>query len=177
LKFELGTTLAESRPMFPHSIDPESLRERLVTEHQRLEGLFQAVLAAFEADDRDGVEQHWTAFDSQIEAHMRIEEELLIPRLERHHPEAAHAILAEHRLIRARLMELDTGVDLHLVNCATAHAFIDELRQHARHEDEMLYAWSDRNLPASERRALIERLAPGTAEKCVHVVSSAGSTL
>ena len=150
-----------------HSIDPEALRERLVQEHLRLESLFHAVLTAFDADDSEGVTANWTLFNAQITAHMDAEERLLLPRLALENPEAAHALHDEHELIRSRLLELDVGVDLHLVRCNAARAFIDELRAHARHEDEMLYDWADRHLTAEERHVVSESLAPGAVVRSI----------
>jgi hemerythrin-like domain-containing protein len=93
---------------------------------------------------------------------MDAQERLLLPRLAPENPEAARALHDDHELIRSRLLELDVGVDLHLVRCNAARAFLDELRAHARHEDEMLYFLADRHLTREERHAVIETLAPGT---------------
>ncbi len=138
--------------------DSTKIREQLLSDHKRLERLFDSLIAAFEADDREGVCATWTKFDSELLAHIDVEERYLIPALLRTNEVEARAMLKEHELIRKRLLELGTCVDLHAVRAETARAFIDELRAHAHREDQMLYAWADEHVPESERASLIDSL-------------------
>jgi hypothetical protein len=68
-------------------------------------------------------------------------------------------VLAEHEEIRARLLELGTGVDLHIVKLDAARAFVDELRAHAEHEEKVLYHWADEHLDEAERASFLTALA------------------
>src|SRR5690349_12411328 len=88
--------------------------DRFRVDHQELENLFQRLLAAFEADDREQVAGLWTQFDDQLNAHMDAEERYFIPSLVVTNERAARAILQEHKLFRTRLMEFASQVDLHV---------------------------------------------------------------
>jgi hemerythrin-like domain-containing protein len=137
------------------------IRDRLLADHQRLEEIFTRLLAAFEADDREQVAISWTEFDAGLLAHLEAEEKFLIPALFRASERDARAILEEHRHIRARLVVLGAGVDLHIVRLDEASAFIDELRAHAHHEDALMYPWADQRLDVSERQSLFSALIEG----------------
>jgi hypothetical protein len=116
------------------------------------------VIRAFEEGERGGVASAWGRLDQRVLAHFRAEDRHLIPTLLRSNPRTAAAVLAEHRHLRARLLELGTGVDLHTVNLAMARAFVDELRAHGAHEDRMLYRWADDQASDSVRLPLIQEV-------------------
>jgi hemerythrin-like domain-containing protein len=137
-----------------------AVRDRFVTDHRELEDLFAGVLDAFEANDHEGVGELWTAFEDRITKHLEAEERFMIPQLFLSRPREARTILEEHRHIRTRLVELGCRVDLHTLRLETARGFIDELRAHARHEDNVLYRWADEHLAAGEQRTLIDGLTP-----------------
>jgi hemerythrin len=140
------------------------VRAVMMADHRELEGLLDAVIQAFESGDREAVAAVWTRFDRQLLAHFAAEERYLIPTLLSSSPRAAAAILAEHRHLRARLVELGAGVDLHIVNLRMARGFIDDLRAHAAHEDRTLYRWADEQAADSIRLPLIQAVdaAPST---------------
>jgi len=147
----------------PATHEEVHVRAIMMADHQELERLLDAVIQAFEGGDREAVAAIWTRFDRQLLAHFAAEERHLIPTLLSSSPRAAAAILAEHRHLRARLVELGAGVDLHIVNLRMARAFIDELRAHAAHEDRTLYRWADEQAADSIRLPLIQAVdAPST---------------
>jgi len=127
--------------------------------HRELEGLFQRILDAFEANDREAVAALWTQFDDQLNAHLNAEERFFIPSLMTTNERAARAILQEHRLFRSRLLEFAAQVDLHVIRLEAARTFIDELRAHAAHEDRVLYGWADQHLPEDKRVSALSALA------------------
>ncbi|CAN5125923.1 hypothetical protein BH09MYX1_BH09MYX1_56190 [soil metagenome] len=135
-----------------------TVRETLLADHARLEALIVDLLAAFDADDRERVGALWNDLDRGLGTHLEAEETFLIPALMRTRRRDATAILAEHKHIRGRMLELGTGVDLHIVRADTAHAFVQELRAHARHE-EKLYEWADATLGAPEHASLVSAVA------------------
>src|SRR4051794_29064391 len=98
-----GTGLARYRPM---DAPTSEIRARLLQDHERLEQMFEKVIAAFEDDDRRTIEECWTRFDAELVAHMDAEERLLIPSLFRVNERAARSLIQEHRHIRGRLLEL-----------------------------------------------------------------------
>ncbi len=135
-----------------------TIPDRFLDDHSELEDLFAGLLDAFEANDREGVAQLWTEFDDRLAQHLDAEERFIIPYLFASRPRDARAILEEHRHIRSRLVELGCGVDLHTLRLEAARGFIDELRAHARHEEDVLYRWADEHLPAAEQAQLVARL-------------------
>jgi hypothetical protein len=138
---------------------PAYVRDQLLADHHRLEGLFKQLLAAFAANDRERIQPLWEKFDALLIAHLETEEKFLIPELARSNEPAASPLYAEHKHIRVRLMELGAGIDLHIVRFEAAHAFIDELRAHARHEDEVLYRWADEHIGEADRLSVLRALA------------------
>ncbi|HVU01130.1 MAG TPA: hemerythrin domain-containing protein [Polyangiaceae bacterium] len=136
-----------------------TIRARFGQDHQEIEELLRQLLLAFEADDRARVGALWSVFDAQLLAHLDAEEKHLVPRLLRANERAARSILEEHRHIRSRLTELGTQVDLHLIRLPAARAFIDELRAHARHEDQVLYEWADAEVSEAEKHSLFGELS------------------
>ena len=134
------------------------LGERFLADHGELEALFTRLLAAFEADDREAIAGRWSEFDDRLSKHLEAEERFMIPRLSSSRPRDARAILEEHRHIRSRLVEFGFKVDLHIVRLETARGFVEELRAHARHEDEVLYRGADEHLTALEHGALLAAL-------------------
>ncbi len=138
-----------------------AVRDRFLADHRDLEKLFTPLLAAFEARDREGVASLWSEFDERVAKHLEAEERFMIPRLFATRPRDARAILAEHRHIRSRLTDLGCSLDLHIIRLETASGFIDELRAHARHEDDVLYRWADDHLAAGEQSTLLDALTAG----------------
>jgi hemerythrin-like domain-containing protein len=138
-----------------------AVRDRFVADHRELESLFARLLTTFEASDREGITRLWTEFEDRVARHLEAEERLLIPTLFAAHPREAGAILAEHRHIRARLRDLAGRVDLRTIEVETAYGFVEELRAHARHEDNVLYRWADDHLNPSEQTAVLVVLTRG----------------
>ena len=134
------------------------IRERFLADHGELEALFTWLLAAFEADDRDAIASRWSEFDDRLSKHLEAEERFMIPPLFSSRPRDARALLEEHRHIRSRLVEFGFKVDLHIVRLETARGFVEELRAHARHEDDVLYRRADEHLTAHEHGALFAAL-------------------
>ncbi len=142
-------------------IPPSStaVRDRFLADHRELEKLFTRLLAAFEVSDCEGVTTLWVDFADRMTKHLDVEERFMIPGLFAVRPRDARAILAEHRHIRSRLSELDCRVDRRIVRLARAAGFVEELRAHARHEEEVLYRWADDHLAVGERSTLFAALA------------------
>jgi hemerythrin-like domain-containing protein len=146
-----------------HSATGHEVRDRLCRDHLRLEGFLAAVQAAFDSEDPVAIACAWTPFEKELLAHLEVEETFLIPVLFRTNRREGRALLEEHRHIRARLAELSPGVTHANAQARTARAFIEELRAHARHEDNVLYSWADDNVGEPERQSLLEFLGETSA--------------
>lgn len=138
--------------------DIQSLRGLLLREHTDLDALFDSLLAAFRADATEDTAKLWSAFDSQLRAHLALEEETILPAFGRAHPSAAAEIQDEHAQIRAALLELGVDVDLHVARADMVARFVALLRRHAAREDELMYRWSEEHLEPHVRSTVLERL-------------------
>jgi len=134
------------------------LHNRLVADHRELEDLFADLLGAFAANDGERAAILWNEFDNHLTKHLEAEERFLIPQLFAANPREARTILREHRHIRSRLVEAGVGVDLHVVRLDAVRGFVEELRAHARHEDDILYRWADEHLGVGEQSTLLAAL-------------------
>ncbi len=141
--------------------DPASstaIRVHFLADHRRLEHLLDQLTEAFEANDREGIQRIWTDLESSLLVHIEAEEKFLIPALRRRRETEAVTILDEHKRLRARLAELGAGIDLHIVRLETARALVEDLRSHAKYEDQV-YQWADTELAESERSSLVSAIA------------------
>jgi hemerythrin len=144
------------------------IRDQFLADHDRLEALFDRLLAAFEVNDREEMGRLWTEFESGLLAHMQMEETYLIPALQRVTPMNARILIQEHRHIRTRLTELGVALDLHSLRLDTARAFVDELRGHAKSEDRLLYQWADDRLEQAEKESIFQAFAERLRARTAH---------
>ena len=141
------------------------VRVRFRADHEALEALFAHLLEAAGASDVATVADLGNEFEGRLTRHLETEERLLVPQLFAANPREARTILEEHRHIRSRLIEVGFGVALRIDHLEAARGFLDELRAHTRHEDEMLYRWADGHLTQAEQSTLIAALEAPLPER------------
>lgn len=124
-----------------------TLGERLIADHERLEELFEELLANVHCGDCAVMTETWATFEHALLGHLGFEERLLLPDFAVGHPTAARAIVAEHAMIREEIDLLWVELQLHVLREARVQAFVELLREHAARETTTLYPW------ASERHA------------------------
>jgi polyisoprenoid-binding protein YceI len=129
-------------------------------DHQRLEQRFQAIVNDASIDDPGAFRQEWQAFEADVLRHFDLEEGEILPAFAREQPMEARLLLEEHEQLRNRMTELGVDLDLHCLPAEQVGAFVDTLRAHARHEDEVLYPWAERCLG----EAALGRLQTGLSE-------------
>lgn len=134
------------------------LREWMLADHAEIEGLFSDTVAAFKSGDRDVATATFTQLDRRLEAHLDVEDDVLLPALAHAYPAEAAALTSEHQRIRARLVELGVACDLHLARATWVAEFIELLRGHARREDELLYRWASAPAAPVDVPAVMARL-------------------
>lgn len=137
---------------------PVDVRTLLVEDHARLRQLFDELVAAFRTGDRDECAVQWNAFDESLEAHMALEEQLILPELAKADPAEAAALAREHVALRTSLSELGIGVDLHCTNAGAVERFISVLETHAEREEALMYRWSLGNLQPDMQSTIRARL-------------------
>ena len=136
-----------------------SLRGVLTSDHARLDQLFQDLVGALRADAREDAARLWGRFDSELSAHMDLEERLILPAFFEENAAEANSLLEEHAQIRRLLTELGLGLDLHLTRAEVVEDFVERLRRHARREDELMYAWAERGVPEESQSLIRQQLA------------------
>jgi len=140
------------------AVDVQTL---LLREHAQLETLFEELVTAFRAGDREESAALWTAFESDLEAHMALEEKLILPDFAKVDAGEAAALAREHAAIRTSLSELGVGVDLHCTNLDAVDAFIRLLKAHAKRENALMYRWTRENLREGVEASMRPRLLGG----------------
>jgi hypothetical protein len=109
-----------------------------VADDAELDAAFAQLLQVLEAGDREVAASAWGAFERRLTAHMDDEERRVSPRIAAIRLREALAILQEHRFLRGRLRELGHAIARGTVRLDDARSFRDELRAHARHEEDIL---------------------------------------
>ncbi len=153
----------------------EFLRDSLLDDHTRLADLLTRLLAAFEANDREDVMTLWNQLDTGLQAHMDAEEKYLLPVLQRTEPERAKELLAEHADIRSRLLELGMRVDLHTIRLEAGKELIDRLLDHASKEDEILYAFADKNVDRETRASVLRAIGAAAVKSTAALLHRGGA--
>lgn len=118
----------------------------LANDHARLGKLFAEIVIAFRAGDREKCTALWNECESGLEAHLSLEEQLILPEFAKVDAEEAAALVREHAAIRAELGELGIGVDLHCTNAEAVERFVRVLEDHAKREESLMYRWARGNL-------------------------------
>ena len=143
-----------------HRSAPAAEQALLLPEHHLvIEQACLELLSDTYADDPRRLCQRWRTFEQEVEDHFVAEEQLILPGFGAAAPGSAAQILADHARIRQHLAELAIEVDLHVIRARTVHALVDELRDHAAREQELLYPWAMSHAPAAELSAVQQRIA------------------
>lgn len=124
----------------------------LMSDHERLERMFDDLAAAIRSDDRDAMRIAWTGFEYAVRAHLAFEEIEILPLLERSQPGVVARVRSEHAGIRRSLDELGVALELHAIRAHMTDDLIRELRAHARWEETSFYPFAalERH-PAAQR--------------------------
>ena len=136
-----------------------SIYTYMLRSHALLERLYVQVLDAM-ADDAPELRDLWVSLEHELRMHMDAEERFMLPTFARFDREEAIAILREHGYFREQLLELGVAIDLNLGCWEHSREFIGRLREHAGHEERLLYRWADQNLDARAVEAAIESREP-----------------
>jgi hypothetical protein len=123
------------------------LRALLRADQALLEQTFGEAEIAARARDRERLQRAWTNLERLFLARVSAVETHLLPALEGRLPGEAAAVREEHARLHGQLCELGVGLDLHLVSSPVLHAFVSDLRAHARRETHLSYRSALINLP------------------------------
>lgn len=139
-------------------LSASQLAEALKADHVALESTFEHVLTTMQGGDPESVRAAWLGMESDLLAHLKVEEELILPGFEKAFPKEAGFIREDHVAIRAALEQLGVDLDLHTLRKETADLFIEKLRKHAEREDHAFYRWAEEHLSEATRQSVFGRL-------------------
>ncbi len=121
----------------------EPRHHHLLADHLELERRIEEVANAVEGADFPTIDDAWSELERVALAHLDAEEEVLLPRFVHADPEAAAVLLAEHRRIRAGLLNIGVAEQLHMIRKESVDELLDLMRAHREREEESLYAWAE----------------------------------
>ncbi len=145
-------------------IESSTVTGWLTNDHDRLDVLLAEVSALVEDGDLARGRTCFREFDRGLERHLRLEEELLFPRLERLAATAAgvtrvlhddHRTIARSAAVTRGAVERGDPAGFR----AAVRAMLMVLRDHFAREEEALFPTMDRALGRSERAELVQRMA------------------
>lgn len=119
------------------------IRDRLSSEHDRLQGCLQQLLYAAEGATEPTVVEVWADFESTLLGHLEAEERHLFPRFEDAHPREIDELRSSHARIRELVSALGVRVELHELRLEDVGRLAVELHEHAEQEDAGLYRWAE----------------------------------
>jgi hypothetical protein len=124
----------------------EGVRVFLRRDHARLEGLLDRFRDEPGGDGSPVLRARWRDFEAAFLGHMAAEEKYLFIAFGRVHPEEAATLRSQHVELRRLLAAAGSVLES---EGAALTAFKVALRDHARQEDDMLYAWAEGADPAA----------------------------
>jgi hypothetical protein len=133
-----------------------SPRLLLSEHHKALDAACFALRTCAFTDDALALTVRFRDLEHAVLLHMRVEEQELLPRYAEVAPADAALILAAHEEIRGQLYRLGVETELHCIRLESIDALIAMLREHAAHEDRVVYPWAEQNLSLGSRRSLFQ---------------------
>ena len=128
----------------------------LLSDHQRLDKLFQRLLDDVHCGDWTVCQATWSSFERQLLEHLETEDKYLLPIFERDYPNETAGLQQQHVSIRRLLADLGVRIELHVLREQHVRHFIEFLQAHAAREETLLYRGA-KDLPPEVARALAER--------------------
>jgi nucleotide-binding universal stress UspA family protein len=121
----------------------------LAEDHQELDRLYAALVAACDEGDWCEVQAEWKRFEARLRSHMATEEHVVFPALVETQPSEVKALITEHEELRRHLDELAMSTELHTISPGEMKSLVDRVQAHGRREERILYPWVDRAIAAA----------------------------
>jgi hemerythrin-like domain-containing protein len=148
----------EEKNMPKPAHERSELHGTMAENHERLEQLFERMLLGVRGKDAGGIQATWQQLDDDLRAHLRAEDELVLPTFELQAGVEAARIRAEHHQIRRELDELGRELAGREIDRRRAERFLQLLHEHLLREERVLYPWADSRLPRRMKSSVIARL-------------------
>jgi hypothetical protein len=124
----------------------------------RLEVMLDEVLLHWEETAGIGPFPVWQRFTIELNAHLDLEEKLLLPLFTQARPADALACAALHAELRAALGRVERDLALKVRGAAALQALKTLLRFHGHRADEKLYPWAVEHLDAASWNTIREAM-------------------
>lgn len=137
--------------MAPRQGYGEAADTSLRIDHKALDLLCSELVPRVVNGDWAGCDEVWNEFARGVEAHMGLEEAILLPNFAAEGPHRAlqaRQIRRQHRVIRRQIERFDSAIERHSLRAEDVRALIETLRGHAAFEDASIYAWVDGLTPS-----------------------------
>ena len=130
-------------------------------DHRQIDTALQVVLEAARANETATLGVVWATFERCITTHIEGEEELLLPSLEKEHPEQVRVIKAEHGQIRDLIAKLGVLTDLHGVRLTQLEELQAILKAHSHSEEEGIYRLAEHAINPAPIQSFVRYLKGG----------------
>lgn len=115
------------------------LRAQLTKDHLDLDALLQSLAEDATAPESGALQVTWSRFEKCLLAHIDAEERYLLPLVHTSHPSETARTRIEHARILDVVSALGIAVELHTARQPAIADLVTMLREHAEHEDRVLY--------------------------------------
>ena len=138
-----------------HAKEARALLER---DHARIEELLTRAACSVREDSIEVAEARWNELEEALLGHLDAEELYVIPQLASANEEEADRLVKEHTRIRGDLGDLGIAFELHTLRAEMIDAFCARLREHAAHEEVLMYPLVESGLSSSRVGRLLAKL-------------------
>ena len=115
---------------------------RLLQDHREIDALLRSLSEDATGPGGAPLQSTWGQLENRLTCHMEAEERFLLPLIEDAHPTEVRRTRLEHVQIRHLVAELGVAIDLHTARQPAIDALVNVLRDHAQHEDSVLYGFA-----------------------------------
>lgn len=129
-------------PVIDHGAGRAALR--LHDDHIDFDRRFEDLCGRARAGDWHDLDEVWSQFAADVEAHLAFEEDVLFPAYAKQSQECKELVkrlVGEHAVLRELLLEIGVAIQLHDIRVWTIEVFVELLREHAAVENEHIYPW------------------------------------
>lgn len=134
------------------------LNAALIADHAALEATLRRISADLRSGQADQVLPAWQTIEFDLGAHLRAEEQLILPTFERAYPHHAALIRRHHDEIRRLLECMSVEMSRGTLGAHAVDTLLELLQRHARHEEVVFYYWAQLHLDEEDAQRAAERL-------------------
>lgn len=138
--------------------EPRNPRVVLEADHERINAHLDLLIAAMRAEDRATSLSLWPGAETQILAHLDVEEMFVFPLLAESNAVEVEALRHQHDEIRGTLGALGIAFELPALPIERVATFTAFLRAHEEREESLLYPQAERRMPANAARFIAKHL-------------------